>query len=84
MSESNAASESAHEGISPEDQARIDKIKRRNLIFGVIAGIVMLILGFLTGQHAQEKRSDSLEQKPAAVVLEMMNLPAGLEEVTIL
>ena len=46
--------------ITSEEQAAIDAIKRRNLIFAVIFGIILLVLGFLAGQHLRDKKKDSL------------------------
>lgn len=46
--------------ITPEEQAAIDAIKRRNMRFAIIFGIILLILGFFAGRYAKHTREDSL------------------------
>lgn len=60
--------EGAGSAITPEQQAEIDRIKRRNMILAAVAGIIMMVLGFFAGQAARERKSGSLEQDPAAAV----------------
>ena len=54
--------------ITAEQQAEIDRIKRRNMILAAIAGVIMMVLGFFAGQAARERKSGSLEKPPAAAV----------------
>ena len=56
--------EEATSSITPEQQTQIDRAKRRNLIFAVIFGIILLILGFFAGRSARENREDSLPFSP--------------------
>lgn len=55
-----SSGEEATSSITPEQQAQIDRAKRRNLIFAVIFGIILLVLGFFAGRSARENREDSL------------------------
>ena len=52
-------------GITPEEQARVDRIKRRNLIIAAIFGIILMVLGFFAGRSAREQRDDSLPLSPS-------------------
>lgn len=54
----NVAPEEDTYTITPEEQAAIDAIKRRNLIFAAIFGIILLVLGFLAGQYLRDKKKD--------------------------
>ncbi len=71
MSESDGAADGEVSGVSPEEQARIDAIKRRNLALAAIAGIIMMILGFFAGQAARERKSGALDEFPSAIVFEV-------------
>ena len=62
----------ATSGITPEEQARIDRIKRRNLVIAAIFGIILLVLGFFAGRSAQEKRDDSSPVSPSFSVCDVL------------
>ncbi|MBR5951098.1 MAG: hypothetical protein IKZ87_06670 [Actinomycetaceae bacterium] len=45
--------------LTDEEQAKIDAIKRRNMLVALIFGIVLLVLGFLAGQYAKQSKDGS-------------------------
>lgn len=55
--------------ITPEDQAAIDAIKRRNMRFAIIFGIILLVLGFFAGRYAKQNKEDSLPDFSTSVVV---------------
>lgn len=55
--------------ITPEEQATIDAIKRRNMRFAIIFGIILLVLGFFAGRYAKQNKEDSLPNSPALTVV---------------
>ena len=64
--------------ITPEEQAVLDAMKRRNIRFAVIFGIILLILGFFAGRYAKQNKDDSLPDfSTSVVVCELNNQGAG-------
>ncbi|MFT0848077.1 hypothetical protein VR010_10015 [Actinomycetaceae bacterium L2_0104] len=74
VAESAAPAESAPEnssGLSPEDIAYMQAVQKKRLIVMVVAGIVLMVLGFLAGRHIAGGGSDSAPAAQNAVVLHM-------------
>lgn len=64
--------EEAVSGIVPEQQARIDRIKRRNLIIAAIFGIALMVLGFFAGRSARQQHDVSLPVSPSLSVCDVL------------
>lgn len=64
--------EEATSGITPEQQAEVDRIKRRNLIIAAIFGIILLVLGFFAGRYARQQREDSSILVPSFSVCDVL------------
>lgn len=57
--------EDAPAGLTDEELARIKRIKRRNLILALVAGIALAVLGFFGGKGV---RSSDSAPAPASVI----------------
>ena len=57
-------------GLTPEDIAYMQTVQKKRLIVMVVAGLVLMVLGFLAGKHIAGGRSDSAPPVASAVVVE--------------
>lgn len=54
-----AAPEATNTGLTPEDIAYMEAVQKKRLKFMIVAGIIIMILGFFAGKHMAESKSDS-------------------------
>lgn len=54
-----AAPVATNSGLTPEDIAYMEAVQKKRLKFMIVAGIIIMILGFFAGKHMAESKSDS-------------------------
>ncbi len=60
--------------LTPEDVAYMESVQKKRLVIMIIAGIVVLVLGFLAGKNLASLKSDAGTAAPTGVVV---LVPAG-------
>ncbi|MCI7551634.1 MAG: hypothetical protein PUK40_05390 [Actinomycetaceae bacterium] len=53
--------------LTDDDIAKMRRIQRRNLVIGVVLGIVLLVLGFFAGRAIREQHDASQDYSAVAV-----------------
>lgn len=47
------------QGLSEEDLARLKRAQKRNLVIAVVLGLLLAIMGFLSGSHLRAQKLSS-------------------------
>lgn len=55
--EDETGSQPTESGLTPEEIAYMERVQKKRLVIVIIAGIVVLILGFLAGQNLSSLKS---------------------------
>ncbi|MFT3943079.1 MAG: hypothetical protein QM705_04555 [Ancrocorticia sp.] len=71
-------------GLTPEDIAYMEAVQKKRVRFMIVAGIIIMILGFFAGKNMAESKKDSqaIEFPAHSIVLDVgqaYDQPVGVE-----
>lgn len=55
-------------GLTPEQIGEYKRVQKRRMIFALIAGIILMVLGFIAGQNLKQMRDSESAAAPISVV----------------